>query len=64
MAVLIAEDVKQGLSTNERAQLELFEANPGRGGERGYSWARMRRDVARAARDATIGRSFDTLPWC
>ena len=31
MAVLIAEDVKQGLSTNERAQLELFEANPGRG---------------------------------
>jgi hypothetical protein len=34
MAVLIAEDVNQGLSTNERAQLELFEANPGRGGQR------------------------------
>jgi hypothetical protein len=33
MAVLIADDVKDGLSENEKQQLELFIANPGRGGQ-------------------------------
>lgn len=33
MAVLIAEDLVEHLSENEKAQLELFSANPGRGGQ-------------------------------